>query len=226
VRGGARVVELIGPAGVGKSTLARRLAAGDPQARAPLGLWGLPLPALLAHVLRLVPTWLAAWWGRRPLRWPEVTQMIRLGALHDVVARQVRRGNHIVLDEGPIFGLSWFLVFFPERDRTPGFARWRAALLARCAATVEAVVFLDASDAVLARRVRERSKPHMAKHWDDEQIFAFNARFREAFGRVLADLGRYGEGPPVLRHRVTGDEPAETLAEQLRTILTGEGDGR
>lgn len=217
------MVEVIGPAGVGKSRLADQLRARHPRACVRLALWGLPALALGRHALRLAPTCLAAWREGRPFRWSELTQMIRLGALGDVVARKARDEGLIVLDEGPVFALSWFRVFFPWRDKEPVFSRWRDQALARWGALVDAVVYLDAPDPVLVDRIRRRRKPHMVKASPRSEICAFVARFRQAFRRVLGDLIRTG-APSLLAYRLIGDEPAETVATTvLRWLEDGDG---
>ncbi|MBI4421956.1 MAG: AAA family ATPase [Gemmatimonadetes bacterium] len=220
------MIEVIGPAGAGKTMLVRRLAARHLRGYRRLALWGLPLLRLAAHALRLAPTWLGTWREGRPLSWAEFAQMTRLAALHEVVTRRKRRGDGlIVLDEGPVFGLSWFRVFFPQRGESGAFERWRARLLERWAASVDAIVFLDTSDAVLVRRVRTRTKPHMVKEWPDADIHRFNASFRIAFEQVLAELGR-GRGPDVLRYRITGDERPDDVAGGVLVALEGERNGR
>ena len=58
------VVELVGPAGAGKTTLAQGVSAVDPTVRAGLSLWGLPRAKLLEATLPLLPTALST----RPIR--------------------------------------------------------------------------------------------------------------------------------------------------------------
>lgn len=191
--GRAVIVELVGPAGVGKTTLANGVSTTDPTIRVGLSLWGLPRPQLLESALALLPTIVgAALGGRRSrLKWGEMMQMIRLGALRRVVRREAKNHRIIILDEGPVFALSWLDVFFARNgDRAP--AGWRRRVVTDWALLLDVVVFLDASDVTLAERIRTREKDHMVKDLPDEQIYGFSAGFRKAFDRVIAELTKAG----------------------------------
>ena len=119
------VVELVGPAGAGKTTLAQGVSAVDPTVRAGLSLWGLPRAKLLEATLPLLPTFMAAGvLPSRRLQWGEMAQMIRLGALRRVVRDEARKHRVILLDEGPVFALSWLDVFFARNgDRAVAWRR-------------------------------------------------------------------------------------------------------
>lgn len=211
----ARLVELVGPAGAGKSTLARALPAQDPDSCGRFSLWGLPAGLLFTSTLRLIPTVLAAAFGGRPLRPAEVAQMARVEALGRAVDRAVRRGRRwIVFDEGPVFALTWFAVFY-GRNGDPGWSAWRRRALDAWAGRLDAVVRLDAEDPVLARRIRGRSQSHMVKDRPDPEIFAFTARFRRAYDEVLADLARGGR-PIILDVRTDASGGTDVQAVRLR----------
>jgi nicotinamide riboside kinase len=185
------VVELVGPAGAGKTTLAQGVSAVDPTVRAGLSLWGLPRPRLLEAAIPLIPTFLGAVLRRKHrLSWSEMAQMIRLGALRRVVHAEARKHRVILLDEGPVFALSWMEVFFARNgDRAPS---WRRRAVADWASLLDVVVFIDASDSTLAQRIRTREKDHMVKAWPDEEIFGFSAGFRRAFDRVITEISKTG----------------------------------
>jgi thymidylate kinase len=187
----AVVVELVGPAGAGKTTLAHGVSAADATVRSGLSLWGLPRRRLLRSALALVPTIIGAGINRTPLRAGEVAQMIRLGALRSVVEDEASQHRVIILDEGPVFALSWLEVFFSRNgDRVP--ASWRRRVIAEWATLLDVVVFIDASDITLASRIRTREKDHMVKDLPDEEIFGFSAGFRRAFERAVGELSEAG----------------------------------
>jgi hypothetical protein len=212
---GARVVELVGPAGAGKTTLAKVLPEYAQEVRSGLTLWGLPRPLLVAGALAAMPT-IAGATRSRPLRRAAINQMIRLGALRHALERTVAGGARlIVLDEGPVFALSWLDVFHPRYD-DPSWNQWRARTLRDWARRLDAVVRLDADDHVLAERIRTRPKPHPVKQSPDDEIFHFIRRFRRAFDRVIAELSV--AGPVRILDFTAGGPPRERAARLLDSL--------
>src|SRR5207253_10074429 len=68
------VVELVGPAGVGKSTVADALRNRDDTLRA--SIWGLPLRLVSWSVVPLLPTFVALCLQSRRVPWEEMQQML------------------------------------------------------------------------------------------------------------------------------------------------------
>ena len=216
------LVELVGPAGSGKSTLAQALPSVDPAVASGPTIWGLPRRLLAASAITLLPVFAGALLRGRPFAAAEMAQMIRLDALRRAVERAQRSGcRTILMDEGPVFGLSWLEVFYGnEPDRA--VARWRQRMMAEWACRLDAVVRMDADDGEIARRIRSRAKPHMVKHLSDRDIQDFTERFRDAFDRVLAGMAACGH---LAVHTVPssdgciGDDAArvrDAIAETLR----------
>jgi hypothetical protein len=215
-RGAARVVELVGPAGVGKSTLASTLPAADPGVRAGPNLWGLPKGLLLASAFALIPTIVAAAIGGKPLHRAEIGQMIRIGALRRAIARAARNGYRtMIIEEGPVFGLTWLEVFYESSD-DPWRALWRRRERDQWASALDTVVRLDAPDSELARRIRSRAKEHMVKNSPDEEIEAFMTRFRSKFDQVIGDMAARGR---ITVQSLTSGGPLTDEAERLRIAI-------
>ena len=215
-RNRAVVVELVGPAGAGKTTLARGATELDASIKSGLSLWGLPKRRLLSSAIALLPTMLAASLKRAPLRAGELAQMIRLGALRQVVRDQARTHRVILLDEGPVFALSWLDVFFARNgDRVP--ASWRRRVITQWASLLDVVVFIDAADITLANRIRTREKPHMVKGLSDDEIFGFSAGFRRAFERTIGELSQ--AGPVAIDTLSTDTAPQDENTARLLSRL-------
>ena len=212
------VVELIGPAGAGKSSVLRAMRQLNPRVRTDLHLWGLPRGLLLAAGARQLPRAVGrALWRRRPLAWDELVQMVRVEALERSLAQlDDPRTRSVVLDEGPVFALGWMEVFYPGNG-TRAIAPWRRHAIAAWRDALDAIVFLDAPDTTLIRRIRTRPKPHMVKDWPDADIRDFTARFRTAFVHALAELA---EARPIPVHTLRTDcrAPADVAARILALL--------
>jgi hypothetical protein len=211
------LIELAGPAGVGKSTLAysllQRLEA------APGTIWGLPSLALLGNGLGLLPTIAGLCRHSRSPLWDEARHMVRLRTLHRALPVSAPDMDLMIFDEGPVFALSWLRGFGHEVFRNEASAEWWRAALLEWAATVDAVVVLEAPDSLLAQRIRARPEAHEVKGFPDWEIALWMARFRAALDWVLAEMTRLG-GPTVVRLS-TADETSESVAERLLESLNG-----
>lgn len=188
------VVELVGPAGVGKTTLAQNIQRANAKVHVGLSLWQVPRGRLVQGALALVPTIVVSALRKRRLRWREIRHMIRLDALRHAVRPARARGNRkhiILLDEGPVFGIGWLDVAFAERG-VDAPERWRRRVVRRWAKLLDSVVLLDAGDHVLASRIRSRFKRHRMKRSSDAALRRFAGAFRKAYEAVIAELSCSG----------------------------------
>jgi AAA domain len=211
-------VELVGPAGAGKSTLRVSLVRQLPGV--PREIWGLPVLPLLLNGAQLIPTFAGLWLHSRSPLWHETRHMVRLRTLQRALHRPAADDKEVlVFDEGPIFALAWLRGFGHETLRDQPSADWWRTALRDWASLVDAVVVLDAPDRVLATRIRGRPHPHEVKEYPDAEIARWLARFRQALEWVLAEMASYG-GPAVVRLS-SQNEPAVRIAERVVHQLRG-----
>jgi hypothetical protein len=215
------IVELVGPAGVGKSALAERLLARHDVVRA--SVWNLPRALLLESGVRSLPQLLRLCIVTRSLPGEELKQIVRLNALRLFVRRKVAGARVVVLDEGPVFALSWLRVFGHPRLQNGRAEPWWRATYAVWAVLLDRLVLLDAPEPVLTSRIRGRHKPaDVFRHMADGEIRDLVARYRIAFERVLGGLADAGGPPPVMLATTEttpgrlGDAVLELLAERPR----------
>lgn len=186
-----RIIELIGPAGAGKSAVAQQLA------KLPgvlcTSMWDVPLTELAWATFCTIPS---ATMLMRRARAPlsrELRHIARLRGLLNFLDRdELSQYRYVVIDEGPIYTLAWLHVighpvFSDQRTNS-----WRRYISALWAATLDEVVQLDAADAVLGQRLRTRAKQHILSHAPDRAVTAFSMRYRSAFNATIGAVERHG----------------------------------
>jgi hypothetical protein len=212
------VVELAGPAGAGKTTIAATLASDCPgtlvgvdAGRVRTGLGLVRAAPMLQGGLRggrLAP---------RRSQWTtgELRSIAYLSAWRAPVARGPGDGL-VLLDHGPVFRLAMLAMHAPPVARGPGFQRWWRRTAVGWGALLDAVVSLDATDEVLLERIKSRPRYHRVRGAPGDEAEAFLARYRESYAQVLDLVGR--AGALVLRVDTSAGTP-EALARVVLARL-------
>ena len=225
-----RAIELVGPAASGKSTLYHALAAQCDRVSAGVPFGGLGHVRLgLRHAALLLPAWLAS--HDRWLTEKELRSLNYVVGWAEGLERRAPGDRLAVFDHGPIFRLARLRAFGPRLVASAAFERWAEAAVARWARLLDAVVWLDAPDTLLAARIDERDERHRMKGGSAGDTERFLARYRSAYAALLAELAAAGAPAPI---RVdTSREPPAAIAEKLlatlglaaRSTRSQEGDG-
>jgi O-antigen/teichoic acid export membrane protein len=212
------LVELVGPAGAGKSLLADRLRARGEVVRA--SVWNLPRALIFESALRSLPVLLRMCIETRTVPRAELEQIVRLNALRLFVNRRVGHARVVVLDEGPVFALSWLRVFGHPRIQNGRLESWWRRTLQDWAGILDRVVLLDAPEPVLVSRIRGRQKPHdIFREMSDAQILDLIARYRTAFDGVLGALTTGGRARPEVLTLAAADGSTERLSDAVLAPL-------
>ena len=216
-----RVVEIVGVAGVGKSTLSHALKRGNASVRlgnfpdvrkisdAPFFLWnGVQVSFALLSVARDHSRGLT----RREFAW--------LSILNGWPARLQReaRDQLVVLDQGPVYLLTELSEFGPEFLRSEEAEKFWQKFHARWAGALDAVIWLDAADTDLLKRIRTREKEHVVKHKSDSATLAFLDLYRRAYERVILKLTMTHSDLKIIRLD-TSQRSAEEIVRQLSLEL-------
>ena len=213
-----RILEVVGPAGAGKTTLCRNLTRGNrcfqlgtsPDVRRLADL-----PFFLWNGLQIIPTLLHLQRLHRQLNRREFAWLAILKGWPARLRKQLSRDERvIVLDQGPVYLLTAIAEFGPDRlDALVAENTW-TALYGEWAALLGGIVSLDSGDAELLGRIRHRSKKHLVKKQSATNAFAFLQRSREAYGRTISRLIDGRADLRVFRFDTSRRSPGE-IANQL-----------
>ena len=208
------VAEIIGPAGAGKTTLTQLLRNKN-NVRVGLSVWKLPLWLLSVSALFSLPDLFTFCRRRKHLTWDDLKLVIQHNALLRLINREGAKGYRaLLMDEGNVFALAKLRAFGGDVvKRNEGVSMQK--LVNKVVPTLDAVIWLDAPDPVLAQRIRERSKEHRMKDKSDAEIKEHLSLYRSSFEGVVGDLRkRNGSSLQVFRFS-TDQQPLEQIAESV-----------
>jgi shikimate kinase len=210
------LIELVGPAGAGKSSLMTSLRARDAAIRPNVAI---PRWQYVPDALGLAPAFMKFHSPCRRLFWKEMKRMLHLATLHRIVTAQGHGNSGTrVFDEGPVYMLARMLQLGADRfDNEALRHSWEEAAQ-RWARILRLIVWLDADSATLARRIRSRPGPPPVNDTRDVSLIPFLDRYRACYAEVLQAMTTDGRGPAVITFD-TGRSSVHAIAERLIAVV-------
>ncbi len=213
------VLEIIGPAGAGKSTLAKALVQVDTRFHSeslpPVWQVGYA-PFFASNILALSPILLRMIGkpGRRLSR-RELAWMAILNGWPDLLKKKKPdECPLLLLDQGPVFLLSVLSGFGPPALSQASFQGWWRARYQRWAQALDLLIWLDAADEVLIQRIRGRASDHLIKDQPEPEMHEFLTRFRSLYENTVDHLTAANPSLQVLRLN-SGQSPVGELVGQV-----------
>lgn len=215
------LVELLGVAGSGKSTVTSHLVNGDSFDRAPF--ISAREPAHLRQILLALPRTarlILANLSHKPrMTWADFKLMVYVTRWRRLLEAPAYSGRILVLDQGPLYSLVRLKAKGLGLTSTEAFERWWKVNLTRWGEFIGTVVWLDAPDEVLVSRINQRDQSHWVKGEAPDVSVAFIRRYRDVFLEVVDELE--GMDGPVIHRFDTDTNNADEISEQVSQALTG-----
>jgi hypothetical protein len=222
--GKARVVEIVGPAGAGKTTLFQTLDCYSESIR----LGNFPdvrkmadAPFFISNGIRLIPGQFRLYRpNSRRLTRREFAWMSILNGWSALLHKESDGGNKaIILDQGPIYLMTEMRLFGPEYLRQKSAERLWQNLYECWISTLDMVVWLDAADDVLLERIRTRQQEHIVKTQPAAVVYEFLGRYRTEYEFILSILTAKKTDLKVLKFD-TGRQGPKDILNQLLSELS------
>jgi len=219
-------IELIGPAGAGKTTLVRSLI------RSGKNITIAPKPSIrsIGNIIFYTKNFFDLWpifskqrFGERWLTMRELWWMLFLNGWTDVLEHRSSTAPQLgveLIDHGPIYMLTSLYAFGPAVTQTTEFRHWWHKMLVKWMSLLDSVIWLDASNATLAARINARGSEHPVKGKTEENIHLFLDQYRGAFQQVFSMLAIPAGRNFVLQFdtdRETPDQIKERILELRRS---------
>lgn len=211
------VVEFVGLAGAGKTTLIQALSKRDEQFQVGVNPGKLRfLPFYVQTISAFLPNYLRCYRHTRWFNWEELRSMVYLRVWHRMLKKHPPQCVTL-LDHGPVFRLASLRGFGPEMTRSHFFESWWSDRLNEWSSTLNKVIWLDAPDGVLTERIDARNRSHKIKNKTNREAYEFLARYRSCYNEIIEKL-LAKQNIRLLRYD-TNCETIEQIVDQLLTEL-------
>ncbi len=211
------IVELVGLAGAGKTTLSRTLSQRDEKIRvaADLKLRNKEHLLLFAgHIPSLLPLFLRHSQPSRWFTWDEIKAMVYLKAWPRVLRQEASNGETLILlDHGPVFKLATLDAFGPKRVKNQGFDQWWHSMFVQWTSTLDMVIWLNAPSRILVERINTRNQRHAVKGKSEPEANKFLAHYLASYEQILANLAAYEK--PTLIQFDTSQASIEQIVDEI-----------
>ena len=181
---------MLGPAGVGKTTILKSICVKDRQIKAGVHVNKIIFVLfLVVNTPFLIITYLFEFKRDRWFSWREIRAIVYLKAWYFILtSRFSGKNNVVILDHGPIFRLAFLDEFGPDFYRNSYYKKWWNRVLETWYTTLDAVIWLDAPNEMLLKRIQLRDRWHEIKNESDNKANEYLDRYRSSCQKIITKL--------------------------------------
>ena len=221
--GKTKIVEIIGPAGAGKTTLYQALDRYPESVR----LENFPdvrkigdAPFFVSHGIQLIPPLLSLYRpDSRQLTRREFAWMAILHGWSALLRRQAQDGRQaIVLDQGSVYLLAEMRLSGPGYLQQESAVSFWQAFYSCWSATLDMILWLDASDEILLDRIRNRRQELIVKDQPASVVYKYLDRYRTEYEFILSHLTAKNACLKVLKFDTGRQQPQDILNQFLSEL--------
>lgn len=219
VNGHPMLLELVGVAGSGKSTLRNMLKELNPQIGrvAPPPKREYIFPVLKIY-FKWFPLYLLRYSKTRWFNSKEIKIICYLECWLPYLTRcAVEDDMVVVLDPGSVFWLTAINKFGPELTRDPKFQVWWESMRIKWMNAVDVFIWLDAPTELLIQRVKEREEWHESKLMDHNEIAESFNTYRKGYSELVDQISK--KRKKHILHFQTDQTSAAVIFEQVKDLL-------
>jgi shikimate kinase len=184
------IIEMVGVAGTGKSTLRKAIMQRNKRFKY-FDLRGSIsyIPFLFKLTLIWLPLYLIKY---RHTRWFTMQEIRNIGYLDTWISRiryKSQLNNDIyIIEPGSVYWLSCLRGNGPEITKHPRFQNWLKYEFQHWASALDAIIWLDAPEAVCLQRVHIRDQWHQFLEYSDESALEELCYFQKKYAELVPEM--------------------------------------
>jgi deoxyadenosine/deoxycytidine kinase len=215
----ARIVEIIGLAGSGKSTTCRRLIDHYPGVLPTYRVARHRLPIAILRALR----WMIEDPAQNRLRdpaggWTGLYLSIHMDAMvRDLLFRRQSQSGTLFLDQGPLFNCISAERLASQGEIHESVPRRMRRLLIQNLDFLDAIVILHADLPILLHRIEERGQSHQIKGAGEGSARMFLEDYQERYDSIVSEIQNHSDIP--VYPLDTGRHSADEIANEIHSLF-------
>lgn len=192
LQGEPRLIELVGLAGVGKTTISNALSKENKEIIVDEDL-SLRKPSHLLTLFKVAPSLIPILFRQQGLdqrySWDEIKSIVYLLGWPSKIRNQLANTRStILLDHGPVFKLTKLDAFGPEALNFEQNYSWWKSIILQWAEILDLVIWLDAPATVLYDRINNRNQKHAVKGKSKKEALDFLKEYQDSYQKILDEL--------------------------------------